>query len=81
MDNAAEISAQVSEIMSSILERPIVNNDVLNMSMCAEWTSLKHIEIILSLEEYFQISFEIQDIPKLTAKELIVSKIEGMLHV
>ena len=44
-----------------------------------EWTSLKHIELIVMLEEEFEISFEPEMIPELTSQQKLLEYIEKKL--
>ena len=70
------IETEVKEILSTLLEQEV--NDNTSMQNCEKWDSMKQIEIITTLEEELNISFEIQDIPKLNSYELIVKKIKDI---
>ncbi len=60
-------------IMSLLFEKDVDAD--LTMQNEDLWDSLKHIEIIMTVEEEFGISFNPEDIPKLTSLKLILEKI------
>ena len=68
------IENQVKEILSILLNIEV--NDNTTMNNCDSWDSMKHIEIITTLEDEMDVSFEISDIPKLTSFKLLVEKIK-----
>ena len=70
------IENQVKEILSMLLEEQV--NDETSMLNCEKWDSMKHIEIITTLEEELDVSFEVQDIPKLVSYKLLIEKIKGI---
>ncbi len=46
---------QFYEILENILETKVDENTNLSMENCKNWTSLAHIDIIMSLEEEFSL--------------------------
>lgn len=66
-------------IFSLVFGKEIHENHDFSMKNNPEWTSLKHIEIILSIEEEFGIAFEPQDIPKLTSLKALWEKTLAMV--
>ena len=75
-----DIAQKTAEIMSLVLNRPVSETDEVSMATEAEWTSLKHIEIIVTLEEEFDISFKPADIPLLISREKLTEKIASLLE-
>ena len=71
------VEEKVKEILSTLLEEEI-NEDV-SMNNCTKWDSMKHIEIITTLEEELGVSFEIEDIPKLVSYKLLIDKIKELI--
>jgi acyl carrier protein len=63
---AAEISAaeqKVKELLAEVLQMPAAAiTDELAMKNVEAWDSLKHIELIVSLEQYFGLQFTFDDI-------------------
>lgn len=71
------VEEKVKEILSTLLEEEI-NEDV-SMNNSTKWDSMKHIEIITTLEEELNISFEVEDIPKLVSYKLLIDKIKELI--
>lgn len=67
-------------ILSLLLNQEISEKDDCSMENTPAWTSLRHIEIILSMEEEFSIAFDPQDIPKLTSQKKLWEKISELIH-
>lgn len=69
------IEEKVKEILEVLLEHKI---DDTNISQENEelWDSLKHLEILVTIEEEFGIKFAEENIPKLNSMELIINKIK-----
>lgn len=69
---------QTVEILSILLGVEIRENSDISMQNCENWDSMKHIEIITTIEDELGVSFEIEDIPNLTSVALILDKIKNM---
>lgn len=48
-------------------------------SSLAPWDSLKHIEIMFLVEDWFEVRFAEEDIPGLDSLERLVDKVEALL--
>lgn len=72
------VEHRLLKIMSLLFEREIKSGDDLSMDTEELWDSLKHIEIIITVEEEFEISFNPDDIPKLTSFDSLVAKINEL---
>lgn len=72
------IEEKVKEILEVLLEHKIVDT---NISQETEelWDSLKHLEILVTIEEEFGIKFAEEDIPKLNSINAIIDKIRELL--
>lgn len=77
--NKNEISEKLANILSTVFEKTILTEDNFSMESGDEWTSLKHIELIVMLEEEFEISFEPEMIPELTSQQKLLEYIEKKL--
>jgi len=73
-----QIENKVIEIFSTILNKQISIEDNISMNNTEEWDSLKHIEIIITLEEELDISFNNEDISNLTSIKTIIEKIQEL---
>lgn len=69
---------QVRKILSLLLGQEIPVGSDVSMTENENWDSMKHIEIITTIEEELGVSFAIGDIPKLTSMKKIVEAIEKM---
>lgn len=69
---------QVAEILSMLLGQEFSVSDDVSMENQELWDSMKHIEIITTLEEELGVSFKIEEIPTLTSMEKIVEAIKKM---
>ena len=70
---------KIYEILSNILETEVNENTNISMQNCEKWTSLAHIDIIMSIEEELDIVFNQDDLPELTSQEAIIQKLQGLL--
>ena len=69
---------QVAQILSLLLGQNFISSDDVSMENQELWDSMKHIEIITTLEEELGISFNIEDIPKLTSMGKIIEAIKNL---
>ncbi|MPA79370.1 acyl carrier protein [Campylobacter coli] len=69
---------QFYEILENILETKVDENTNINMENCKNWTSLTHIDIIMSLEEEFDIKFNKEDLSNLKSQQALLEKIQTL---
>lgn len=69
---------EILEIFSTLFNRPISPDEDFSMDTQSDWDSMKHIEVIMTLEEELGLSFEAADIPHLTSIAKITKKIQEM---
>lgn len=69
---------QVAQILSLLLGQEFTSKDNVSMGNQELWDSMKHIEIITTLEEELGVSFKIEEIPTLTSMKKIVETIKNM---
>ncbi|HEF1032486.1 TPA: acyl carrier protein, partial [Campylobacter coli] len=62
----------------NILETKVDENTNINMENCKNWTSLTHIDIIMSLEEEFDIKFNKEDLNNLKSQQALLEKIQTL---
>ncbi|EBD1721011.1 acyl carrier protein, partial [Campylobacter coli] len=60
------------------LETKVDENTNINMENCKNWTSLTHIDIIMSLEEEFDIKFNKEDLNNLKSQQALLEKIQTL---
>lgn len=73
-----DINTELTNILELLLEMKLDKCDTVEMGNPPAWDSLKHIEIIMSIEQQFHISFAPEDIPFLTSKKALLEKIESL---
>ncbi|HEB9340201.1 TPA: acyl carrier protein [Campylobacter coli] len=66
---------QFYEILENILETKVDENTNIDMQNCKNWTSLTHIDIIMSLEEEFDIKFNKNELSQLTSQNELLKAI------
>ncbi|TDJ80319.1 acyl carrier protein [Campylobacter volucris] len=67
------------EILENILETKVDKNSNLSMDNCKNWTSLAHIDIIMSLEEEFEIKFNKEELTNLKSQNDLLNSIKEKL--
>jgi acyl carrier protein len=72
----SQIQAAVVELLSITVGRPIAPTESVTRDSEPTWDSLKHIELILMLEEHFAVRFNEEEIPALRNSREIVDAIE-----
>ncbi len=69
---------KIAQILSKILKKDIKVGDNVSSTTVENWDSLKSIEIIMTVEEEFDISFNPADIPQLKSMDAIVKKVKEL---
>lgn len=73
------IAESVASVLSTLLAQQVAVGDDVNMSTCQAWDSLKHIEIIMTVEQTFGISISPEHIPLLTSQHALVSEVAQLV--
>lgn len=71
-----EIEKKLAEILTVLLKKEINPDDNVSMETAELWDSMMHIQIIMTVEEELDVSFEPHDIPKLTSMQKLADKIK-----
>ncbi|EAH6133147.1 acyl carrier protein [Campylobacter jejuni] len=66
------------EILKNILEIEVNEHTNLSMNNCPEWNSLAHIDIIMSLEEEFEIRFDKEKLTELNSQNMLLKEIKKL---
>ncbi len=75
----SNIHQKIYEILSNVLEIEVNENTQISMQTCEKWTSLAHIDIIMSIEEELGIAFGQDDLPTLTSQDSLINKVKELL--
>lgn len=69
---------EIADIFSTLFDKDIKIDSDISMDNNEEWTSIKHIEIIVTLEEELGIKFKSSDIPNMTSMQKIIEYVKGI---
>lgn len=72
----AEIQEAVAELLSISLERQVARAESVTRDCDPKWDSVKHVELILMLEEHFGVQFSEEEMGALRSSDEIVQAIE-----
>jgi acyl carrier protein len=72
----SQIQAAVVELLSITVGRPIAPSESVTRDSEPSWDSLKHVELILMLEEQFAVQFSEKEMGALRSSDEIVQAIE-----
>ena len=74
------ISERIKAVMTSVFDTPIADiSEESTQNTIEGWTSLNHINLVLALEEEFELSFADEEIPLMTSFEYIVTLLRQQL--
>lgn len=74
--NRSDIRAGVAELLSITVGRQIAQNESVARDSEPAWDSLKHVQLILLLEEHFGVQFSEEEMAELRSSDEIVRAIE-----
>lgn len=77
--NKQDINKKLTEVFSLVFGKDFSEDENISMENFEEWGSLKHIELIVAIEEEFDTTIIPEDIPQLTSKEKFVEKLVDIL--
>lgn len=66
---------QVKEVLKRVLNISNVPDEI-SQQNCDNWDSLRHLNLIVELEDEFDVSFEPEDIAEMKDIDTIIKKIE-----
>jgi acyl carrier protein len=81
MKSKPEITKRAKVIMAQVLgiEEEEIKDDS-SMSNIEAWDSLRHVNLIIALEQEFGISFPDEEITNLTSVQLLIAEISGAVE-
>jgi len=77
--NEEEIDKELEIVMKDVFQIKKINLEA-NMLEIPEWDSLKHIQLIMTIEEKFNITIDFTDSIEMTSIPIIKNKILKYLH-
>ena len=76
-----QVNERIIQIMSTVLNVPVDSiNENSSTDSIEAWDSLKHMNLILALEESFEISIPDEDAANLTSFKLIALVVKDVLN-
>lgn len=75
----SEIKQQVKKVMAQVFE--IEENsisDEISMKTLEKWDSMDHLRLIMEMETLLEVTFETEQIPKLTSLEIITDIVNNL---
>jgi acyl carrier protein len=69
---------KIKEIVKQVFNLDEVKDDI-SLLNCEKWDSLNHLNLIIELEEVFNVSFEPEDIAEMKSLDLIEQKLKHYL--
>jgi acyl carrier protein len=80
MSTKTSIRDRVAQVISSVMNIPASQlTDSSSPESVSQWESMKHINLVLALEEEFDVRFDDQQISELQSVTSIVSVIESSI--
>lgn len=73
----AEIQATVADLLSITIGRPVAANEPITRDRETTWDSLKHVQLVLMLEEQFGIQFSEEEMAALSSSDEILRAVEA----
>lgn len=70
-----DVAAELSTVLSVVLGVSVSKDDEMVFREQPSWDSMKHIEIIMAVEEKFGISFDAEAIPRMTSQAVLLQAI------
>ena len=71
-----EMHTEVLQILTVILKKDLFDGEV-KRSEIDEWDSLRHLEVIFSVEDAFSVKFDEEELPKLNTSLVIAEAISA----
>ena len=72
-----QIQSTVAELLTITLGRPVTQNELVSRDTESSWDSLKHVQLILMLEEQFGVQFSEEEMGSLRDSDGIVRAVES----
>jgi len=69
-----ELRIQTASILSEVLKVPVLPDDNPTREQLANWDSLNHMELILRLEEHFQVRFNGKEVAE-------IQSLDDLIHI
>ena len=72
------VEGRIREIMAVVFKRPIRRGEPVSRSTEPEWDSLRHVELIFSIEDEFGVRFDEDELMELTSLPALVGAVDRL---
>lgn len=80
LSEAATIKPKLLGVVATVLELPSDDvNDELSSDNCKAWDSLRHLRLVLAVEDSFAVNFDEDEIASLTSVSALLAAITARL--
>jgi acyl carrier protein len=80
LNEVSAIKPKLLDIVAAVLELPSVSvTDALSSDNCDSWDSMRHLRLVLAVEDGFGVSFDEDEIATLTSVSALLNAIAGRL--
>ena len=69
---------KIKKVLKKVFELNEVH-DSISQTTCAKWDSLNHLNLIIELEDEFNVSFEPEDIAEMKSLDIIEAKLNCLV--
>jgi acyl carrier protein len=76
----AEVESAIRQVLETVLRRTIAPGEDVQREKESTWDSLKHVELIFSVEEALGIQFDAEELGELDSYSKLVDAAEGRLR-
>lgn len=74
----APFERRVHNLIGLVLGKEVSPGEQIAMANEPAWDSIRHIELVMTLEQELGISFDPEDIPRLTSSCAIIAKVKAL---
>ena len=72
------MSDKIKEIFEIVLEIKIENESTISVDQTEEWDSIKHLQLMSTIEDEFGIKLNDEDLLSLTSFESVKNRLQGL---
>ena len=69
---------RIKEVLKKVFELDEVHDNI-SQTTCAKWDSLNHLNLIVELEDEFNVTFEAEDIAEMKSLDIIEAKLNRLV--
>ena len=78
MSGPDAVEARIREIMTIVFKRPVESGEPVSRATEPAWDSLRHVELVFSIEDEFGVRFDEEELPELTSLPALVDAVSRL---